>query len=121
IIGTSQAPSGTHHAFLYTGGFFTTIDEPAGTITTVRGINDAGQIVGTVGDASGGHGFVEITVPNPAAPPGTTADMVLRGSNTSAIAGQYEIYDIGNNTILAGYSLGQVGTEWGFGTLGGFN
>ena len=34
---------------------------------------------------------------------------------------QYEIYDIGSNTILAGYSLGQVGTDWGFVTLGGFN
>src|SRR2546430_11501105 len=47
--------------------------------------------------------------------------MVLRASNTSPIAGQYEIYDIGNNTILAGYSLGTVGTDWGFVTLGGFN
>ena len=34
--------------------------------------------------------------------------------------GQYEIYDIGNNAILAGYHLGQVGTDWGFVTLGGF-
>jgi hypothetical protein len=48
--------------------------------------------------------------------------MVLRGSNTSAaVMGQYEIYDIGSNSILAGYSLGQVGTDWGFVTLGGFN
>jgi hypothetical protein len=36
------------------------------------------------------------------------------------VMGQYEIYDIGNNSILAGYSLGQVGTTWGFVTLGGF-
>src|SRR5437868_15218041 len=48
--------------------------------------------------------------------------MVIRGTNTApAAAGQYEIYDIGNNAILAGYSLGQVGTSWGFVTLGGFN
>jgi hypothetical protein len=47
--------------------------------------------------------------------------MVLRGSNASlTVPGQYEIYDIGNNTILAGYQLGQVGTDWAFVTLGGF-
>jgi hypothetical protein len=47
--------------------------------------------------------------------------MILRASNTSPIAGQYEIYDIGNNAILAAYSLGQIGTDWIFVTLGGFN
>src|SRR5262249_14110506 len=44
------------------------------------------------------------TIPPP--PAGTTTDMILRGSNSSLLAGQYEIYDIGNNAILAGYSLG---------------
>ena len=53
--------------------------------------------------------------PNPAPPAGTTADMILR--NTS---GTYEIYDIGNNAILGGCRLGQVGTEWGYVTVGGF-
>src|SRR5207247_3590580 len=67
------------------------------------------------------HGFLEITVPNPPPPAGTTADMILRGSNSSpAVAGQYEIYDIGNNAILAAYFLGQVGTDWQFAGLGGF-
>jgi len=46
--------------------------------------------------------------------------MILRASNSSMSAGQYEIYDIGNNAILAGYSLGQVGTDWEFVTIGGF-
>jgi uncharacterized repeat protein (TIGR01451 family) len=52
-----------------------------------------------------------------AAPPaGTTADMILRhGAN-----GLYEIYDIGNNAILAGQPLGQVGTDWQFVGLGRF-
>jgi hypothetical protein len=36
------------------------------------------------------------------------------------VAGQYEIYDIGNNAILAGYSLGTVGTDWGYVGLGNF-
>jgi hypothetical protein len=53
--------------------------------------------------------------PNPAPPAGTTADMILRNAN-----GTYEIYDIGNNAILAGYKLGQVGTDWGYVALGGF-
>jgi hypothetical protein len=42
--------------------------------------------------------------------------MILRHSAD----GLYEIYDIGNNAILAGYQLGQVGTEWQFAGLGGF-
>jgi hypothetical protein len=49
--------------------------------------------------------------PNPPPPGATTADMILSdGSN-----GDYEIYDLGNNTILAGYPLGQVGTDYVFG------
>src|SRR6202007_813357 len=41
-------------------------------------------------------------------------------SNGSPSAGQYEIYDIGNNSLLAAYQLGQVGTGWQFSTLGSF-
>jgi uncharacterized repeat protein (TIGR01451 family) len=57
---------------------------------------------------------------NPSPPPGTTADMILRASNTSPTAGQYEIYDIGNNAILAANFLGQVGTDFQFAGLGRF-
>jgi hypothetical protein len=53
--------------------------------------------------------------PNPAPPAGTTADMILRNAS-----GTYEIYDIGNNAILGGYKLGQVGTDWGYVAVGGF-
>src|ERR1700730_8703291 len=53
--------------------------------------------------------------PNPAPPAGTTADMILRNAS-----GTYEIYDIGKNAILAGYKLGQVGTDWGYVAVGGF-
>ena len=55
-------------------------------------------------------------VPNPPPPAGTTADMILRHSAD----GKYEIYDIGNNTILTAFQLGQVGTDWRFVGLGGF-
>src|SRR5262249_47463264 len=118
IVGTYVDSASRQHGFLYSGGFYTTLDEPAATRDPVApGIKPAGQIVGSFRDASGTHAFLETTVPNPPPPAGTTADMVLRASNTSPVAGQYEIYDIGNNAILAGYSLGQVGTDWAFVTL----
>jgi hypothetical protein len=110
------------HGFLYSGGFYTTLDDPLATSGNLaRGINAAGQIVGEYFDGSVGHGFLEITVPNPPPSAGTTADMILRGANSSpAVMGQYEIYDIGSNSILAAYSLGQVGTDWQFAGLGSF-
>jgi hypothetical protein len=61
--------------------------------------------------------FFSFTVLNPAAPPGVSANMVLRHTAD----GQYEIYNLGNNSTLAAYWLGQVGTDWGFVTLGGFS
>ena len=81
------------------------------------GINDAGQVVGQYANQNGTvhHGFLEVTMPNPPPPPATTAAMILRGANNSPYAsGQYEIYDIGNNAILAAYQLGTVGTDWQF-------
>jgi hemolysin type calcium-binding protein len=59
----------------------------------------------------------DFVLANPNPPPGVTANMVLRQSGN----GQYEIYNLGNNSILAAHLLGQVGTDWGFVTLGGFN
>ena len=55
------------------------------------------------------------TPPGNPPPSGTTADMVLRRSD-----GMYEIYDIGNNSVLAGYQLGQVGADYQFVSLGAF-
>jgi hypothetical protein len=46
-----------------------------------------------------------------------SANMVMRNTGNGA----YEIYNLGNNSILAAYWLGEVGTDWGFVTLGGFN
>jgi hypothetical protein len=63
-----------------------------------------------------GWNLVPVLKTNPPPPAGTTADMILRHGTD----GQYEIYDIGNNAILAGYFLGTVGTDWKFVTLGGF-
>jgi probable HAF family extracellular repeat protein len=120
IVGQYNDLSGTH-SFLYSGGVFTTIDDPVNGHTFASGINNNGQIIGTLSDGTGDHGFLLTISPNPPPPAGTTADMILRGSNTSpAVAGQYEIYDIANNAIATGYSLGQVGTNWQFAGLGGF-
>jgi hypothetical protein len=55
--------------------------------------------------------------PNAPPPTGTTADMILR----RGVDGSYEIYDIGNNAILAGHWLGQVGSNWQYAGVGGFN
>jgi hypothetical protein len=63
-----------------------------------------------------GWNLVPVVKPNPPPPAGTTADMILRRGSD----GFYEIYDIGNNAILAGYLVGQVGTTWRFAGLGGF-
>src|SRR5262249_33583611 len=107
--------SAGRHGFLYSGGTYTTIDDPSATQgTTATGINNNGQIVGNYPDPTGQHGFLLPLAPTPPPPPGTTADMILRNG-----AGQYEIYDIGNNAILAGYQLGTVGNDWFFArTLG---
>src|SRR3954449_13334075 len=60
--------------------------------------------------------FLLTITPNPPPPTGTMADMILR----HGADGQYEIYDIGNNSLLASYQLGQVGTDWKFVGLGSF-
>ena len=55
--------------------------------------------------------------PNPALPGGSTADMIMSRSST----GDYEIYDIGQNTILGAYQLTAVAAPWQEVGLGGFN
>jgi hypothetical protein len=76
----------------------------------------AGNPFQLTSDGSGGTLLTASPPPNPSPPAGTTADMILSdGSN-----GDYEIYDLGNNNLLAGYLLGQVGTDYVFAGLGDF-
>jgi hypothetical protein len=81
-----------------------------------------GRIAYALGDAVAADRDVVTSIwttppnPNPIPPIGTTANLILRQSSS----GFYEIYDIGNNTILAGYEFSQVGSEWQFAGLGGF-
>jgi probable HAF family extracellular repeat protein len=115
IVGTYQDARG-QHGFLYSGGTYINFDFPGvNGQTFATGINDAGQIVGYY-LTNTYHGFVLTITPNPPPPAGTTADMILR----HGADGQYEIYDIGGNSLLAAYQLGTVGTDWKYVGLGGF-
>jgi len=60
IVGVFESTPGVNHAFVRDAeGTFTTIDAPGATSDTeAEGINNAGQIVGGFGDASGNHGFL---------------------------------------------------------------
>jgi probable HAF family extracellular repeat protein len=120
IVGYYADSNGDERGFLYNGGVYTTIDDPGAFDTYAFGINKNGHVVGVRLDKFGDRGFLETPVPNPPPPGGTTADMILRGANGSPSAGQYEIYDIGNNSTLAAYSLAEVGTDWQFAGLGRF-
>jgi hypothetical protein len=120
IVGYYADSNDDYHGFLYNGGIYTTLDDPQAFDTYAFGINKNGHVVGVRLDKFGDRGFLETPVPNPPPPAATTADMILRGANGSPAAGQYQIYDIGNNAILAGYSLAQIGTDWQFAGLGGF-
>jgi probable HAF family extracellular repeat protein len=111
------------HGFLYNGGTYITLDAPNSAFTVAVGINNAGVISGFYfgpGPNPPEHGFILNITPNPPPPPGTTAVMILRAHNFTFTPGQYEIYDIGNNSLLAAYQLGTVGTDWQFVSLGSF-
>jgi hypothetical protein len=82
--------------------------------STFRLADANGNAVGSAVDASD----FSSAMANPAPPDATTADMVLRNSNPAAT---YEIYNLGANRILTASVLAQVGSEWGFVTLGNFN
>jgi probable HAF family extracellular repeat protein len=60
IVGEYHDASNHQHGFLYSGGTFTTFDDPLGTRgTSAYGINNAGQIVGAYTDANNQtHGFL---------------------------------------------------------------
>jgi subtilisin family serine protease len=75
----------------------------------------------TVTDGTLSSNTIASTIIVSAPPPsstaaGTTADMILRNGTN----GDYVIFDIGNNSILAASSLGQVGLEWQVAGLGDF-
>ena len=54
---------------------------------------------------------------NPAPTSDATSDMIMDRDAT----GSYEIFDIGSNTILAAYALGQLAPQWQVAGMGGFD
>jgi Bacterial Ig-like domain len=91
--------SGGSYTATFTGAAETHITNAFVSVTAGSWQEDNGN-PGTGGTTA----LFQVDTLTPAPPPaGTSADMILRGSNTSPIAGQYEIYDIGNNAIMAGY------------------
>jgi hypothetical protein len=59
------------------------------------------------------------TTSPPSTPAGTTADLILQETSGANI-GQLLVYDLGNNSILAGYTMGNVGLSWQTLGLGAF-
>ena len=104
------------------GGFQQQIQYPTGLgpdSVAIRDLNGDGKLDVAVANADSNNVTVLLNdiaaPPIPPVPLGTTADMILRRAD-----GTYEIYDIGNNSILAASQLGQVGTDWKFVGLGCF-
>jgi hypothetical protein len=58
-----------------------------------------------------------VTGTNPSPPSTTTAVMIMSDGGN----GDYEIYDLANNTIPAASSLAQISTDWQVAGLGGFD
>ena len=59
---------------------------------------------------------VEVTVKGAGAPASSTADLIMRSGGS----GLYELYNLGNNTIISAGSLPLLGSQWQVADLGGF-
>jgi glucose/arabinose dehydrogenase len=100
----------------------------AATDRTSQIVTDVGQFIlpSSFGEDANGNLYVvdldgnifRLTPTILSAPPpaGTTADMMLR----RGADGIFEIYNVGNNAIMAAFQLGQVGTEWQVAGLASF-
>jgi probable HAF family extracellular repeat protein len=92
IVGYYNDSTGFFHGFVYSGGTFTTLDNPLGVGgTSLTGINDAGEIVGLYGDDVGTHGFLYsrgtfTTIDYPTSPGNSFATDI---SNSGQIVGYY--------------------------------
>jgi probable HAF family extracellular repeat protein len=103
VVGYYNASGGAIHGFLYSGGSYTTLDDPLGAGGTyATGINNAGQIVGYFKDVNGGiHGFLY------SGGAYTTIDDPL------ASGGTY-VYDINDAGRIVGITSTAVGTGTDF-------
>jgi len=78
IVGYYDNNSG-RHGFLYSGGFFNTLDDALAFRSIPTGINSSGHVVGILDDSTGAHGFLEVSIPNPP-PPGATTPLTAETS-----------------------------------------
>ena len=105
--------AGDHVVWTQSGagvGFFQ-LQSSSGTVLATLAVQSSygpNQFI-AVSDNNGGT-LVEVVAQPPNAPPpaGTSATMIMRDGNN----GDYEIYDLGGNTIIGAGYLGQVGLEW---------
>ncbi len=100
------APTNYRGFVLGPGGHYTLVDYPASgvTITTARGVNDAGTIVGRWDNSSGTHGFflANGTFSNYDAP-GSTATGLWFVNNKGQFGGDYETADgVTHGLIVSG-------------------
>jgi hypothetical protein len=116
ILFTSLPYSSSMHLVWQQGGSSGALSVVNGNVALAT-VNIAGQY--TVNDFSlfQDNGVATINLPNSSPPAATTADMIMRDGNN----GNYEIYDLGNNGILAAAPLGQVGPEWKVAGVGAFD
>jgi probable HAF family extracellular repeat protein len=121
IVGGYVLPDGSRHGFLYSGGVFTTIDDPNGLSSSeALGINNSGQIVGAfnLNSLEGGHVFegahaflynggIFTTLDYPAA--GVTNTTASRINNSSNIVGVYRLnFGPGNGFLDVGGGFSTV-------------
>jgi hypothetical protein len=92
-----------------------TITVTSGSVSFSGGFTNNGVIDGMLSE-SGGVWTVTASAGNAPPPAATTADMILH----NATGGNFEIYDLGNNAILAAAPL-QLAAGWQVAGLGGFN
>jgi probable HAF family extracellular repeat protein len=93
VVGTFHDNTGSH-AFLDTGGRYTTIVVPgAPLITTAQNINNVGQIVGIFGNSFVQHGFLDTG--------GSFTQIDVPGATTT-ITGAYGINDAGQIVGVSG-------------------
>ena len=114
ILFTSLPYSSSMHLVWQQGGSSGALSVVNSNVTLAT-VNIAGQY--TVNDFTlfQDNGVATVNLPNSSPPAATTAEMIMSDGN-----GDYEIYDLGGNGVLAAYSLGQVGAPWTFVGMGTF-
>jgi hypothetical protein len=110
---------GNHTDYSYQdlgGGMLEVADQRAGAPDGVDQFQNFQTFNFTDGSFTPGQLLQSPPPPPPPPPPTQTADMIMRDGNN----GDYEIYDLGGNAILAASAMGQVGLEWQIAGLGSF-